>query len=521
MNPFKSIRGRLQIWYGLMLVTVLTGFGFTAWQLERNRQLRNLDDQLARRMGAVVAALGRSGPRSRPGMLPRNGRTDQLPPERLPGEPPPEGFQDRRPEDSEPDDFGPKGPRRGRPGPRPGANEFSRLPPIGEFELPRAEAALFDETDTNGFYYILWRRDGQELSRSTNAPAALAMPVRGDSPPHPAAQMRGNFREMYHFTPPGEVIAVGHSMARDFAELRRTAWTLAGVGAGVLLLGLAGGWLLTGRAIQPIRDISNTAAKISAGDLSQRINAADAQSELGELATVLNSTFARLEAAFAQQRQFTSDAAHELRTPVSVMLTQTQSTLNRPRKPEEYRETLQACQRAAQRMRRLIESLLELARLDGGQEAFKHLPFDLGQTAVECAQSIRPLADERDVKIECDVPVLQCTGDPERIGQVITNLLSNAVYYNRESGHVRIIGQVRNGTVSLSVADTGEGIPKEELPHLFKRFYRADKSRTNGRSGLGLAISKAIVEAHGGQIEVQSSEGEGSTFTLRLPIGAQ
>jgi heavy metal sensor kinase len=394
------------------------------------------------------------------------------------------------------------------------------MPPLGEFELPRAQAALFDETDTNGFYYILWRRDGEEMRRSTNAPAHVAMPMGSNAPGHGEPQTRGMFRELYHFTPPGEVVAVGHSMVMDLADLRRTAWTLAAVGGGVLLLGLAGGLWLTGRAIQPIRDISETAAKISAGDLSQRINAAEAQNELGELATILNSTFARLEAAFAQQRQFTSDAAHELRTPISVMLTQTQSTLNRSRNAEEYRETLEACQRAAQRMRRLIESLLELARLDAGQEAFKHVPFDLGRTAAECVDSIRPLADERGVKLDCDVPALGCTGDPERISQVITNLLSNAVQYNREAGEVRVSGVAKNGTVTLTVADTGEGIAKEELPNLFKRFYRAERSRTSGRSGLGLAISKAIVEAHGGQIEVASNEGQGSSFTVRLPANA-
>jgi signal transduction histidine kinase len=520
VKPFKSIRWRLQIWYGLMLLFVLSGFGITAFELERNRQVRNLDDQLSRRLGAVVATVGRSGPRARPGMPPRNFRPGGLPPEQPPGEPISDGPEDWLPDTGEAQEFRPGFPGPGRGAPGPPRNEFNRMPPIGEFELPRQEAVLFDDSDANGFYYILWRRDGQELRRSTNAPAALAMPVRGNSPDQAGAHMRGTFREMYYFTPPGEVVVVGRSMLKDLADLRRTAWTLAAVGGGVLLVGLAGGWWLAGGAIKPIREISDTAAKISSGDLSQRINATDAQNELGELATVLNSTFARLEAAFAQQRQFTSDAAHELRTPVSVMLTQTQSTLNRPRTAEEYCDTLQACQRAAQRMRRLIESLLELARLDAGQESLKRLPFDLGRTAQECVDSIRPLADERGVGIECKVPALECSGDPERISQVITNLLSNAVHYNRDSGSIRISGEAQNGTVSLSVADTGDGIPADELPNLFKRFHRADKSRANGRSGLGLAISKAIVEAHGGEIVVRSTQGEGTTFTVRLPARA-
>jgi signal transduction histidine kinase len=149
--------------------------------------------------------------------------------------------------------------------------------------------------------------------------------------------MQGDFRETFIITPPGEIILVGRSIATELNDLQHVAWTLAAVGGGVLLLGLAGGWWIASRALRPVQDISAAAVKISAGDLSQRIATADTESELGQLSNVLNSTFARLEAAFAQQQQFTSDAAHELRTPVAVLLTQTQSTLNRERSAPEYR----------------------------------------------------------------------------------------------------------------------------------------------------------------------------------------
>jgi heavy metal sensor kinase len=322
---------------------------------------------------------------------------------------------------------------------------------------------------------------------------------------------------MFHFTPPGEVIVVGHNLVSDLKDLHRTAWTLTAVGGAVLLLGLAGGWWLASRAIRPIRSISDTAARISGGDLSQRINAADRESEFGELSAVLNSTFARLEAAFALQKQFASDAAHELRTPLSVLLTQTQSVLNRERSPEEYRQSLQACQRAAQRMRRLIESLLELARLDAGQEQMKQIRFNLSQLVKERVDEILPLAEQRQVTVNCDLPDVQYTGDSERLGQVITNLLTNAIHYNRDEGRVQVGISAENGTVTVGIADTGEGIPADELPNLFKRFYRADKSRTDGRSGLGLAISKAIIEAHGGTIAVASQVDKGTCFEIHLP----
>jgi heavy metal sensor kinase len=295
---------------------------------------------------------------------------------------------------------------------------------------------------------------------------------------------------------------------------------LTGVGGIILLFGLAGGWWLASRAIRPIEDISATAVKISAGDLSQRINIADTESELGRLANILNSTFARLDAAFAQQKHFTSDAAHELRTPVSVMLTQTQMTLNRERGAHEYRDTVESCQRAAQRMRRLIESLLELARLDAGQERMKRMQFDLSATARDCLELIRPIADERGVKIFSDLPPLDCTGDSERLGQVITNLLTNAIQYNKPDGEVRIAVQSQGDMALLVVSDTGAGIPAEDLPHVFERFYRADKSRSGpgGHAGLGLAISKAIVAAHGGTIEAASEAGKGANFFVRLPL---
>jgi signal transduction histidine kinase len=200
------------------------------------------------------------------------------------------------------------------------------------------------------------------------------------------------------------------------------------------------------------------------------------------------------------------------------MLTQVQTALNRERSAAEYRETIESCQRAAQRMRRLIESLLELARLEAGQQQMKQSRFDLAQTARDCLTLVGPLAEARHVKLACDAPPLECVGDSERLAQVITNLLTNAITYNKENGEVRVSGEKQSGSVILTVQDTGMGISAEDLPRVFDRFYRADTSRTSGNSGLGLAISKAIVEAHGGAIEVSSQPEIGTVFTVRLPM---
>jgi heavy metal sensor kinase len=485
MKIFKSIKWRLQIWYGLILVAVLAGFGFTAYQLERGRLLGRIDDELHRRVGILAHALHRPPPRgSNAGEPP----FDRPPPDQLPGDGPP------------------------------GQN----LRPPTQFHLPPEATGLFDTNDPNEFYFIIEARDGKELMRSTNLPSIPTSVYRIKPQPNPRIRLDSvdfeNYRENVNVLPSGEIILVGCSITPELRELKITALKLLTVGGIILFFGLAGGWWIASRAIRPIKEISSTAVKISAGDLSRRINIAEAESELGQLAAVLNSMFARLETAFAQQRQFTSDAAHELRTPVSVMLTQTQAALNRERSAPEYRETVEVCQRAAQRMRKLITALLELARLDAGQEILKRLRFDFSKTIADCVELIRPLAEECGVKIFTDLSPLEMSGDSERLAQVVTNLLANATQHNKSGAEIRIKLQSQNSMAILSVSDTGNGISAEDLPRIFERFFRADKSRSSGNAGLGLAISKAIVAAHGGTIEVSSGENVGTTFTVRLPL---
>ena len=277
------------------------------------------------------------------------------------------------------------------------------------------------------------------------------------------------------------------------------------------------------RALRPVENISAAAVKISAGDLSQRINVAEAESELGQLAAVLNSTFARLEAAFAQQQQFTSDAAHELRTPVSIILGQTQLALARERSAPEYRATIETCQRAAKRMHGLIESLLQLAVLDAARQPLDRRPCDLAEIGREHLEMMRPLADEHHLELETDLAPAPCAADAGGISQIVVNLLTNAVKYSRPGDKIRVATHRENGCAIISVRDTGPGIAAEHLPHLFDRFYRADgsRNRTTGGAGLGLAICKSIAEAHGGKITVESTPDVGSSFTLRIPAGLE
>ena len=483
---FKSIKWRLQAWHALMLIVVLAGFGFTAYQLDRVSRFQRIDRELQQRTGVILGAL-RAGERGR-GNPPRDGG----------GQPPPD------------DPRGEFQPPRG--GPMNGDVAPPRAP-----QLSARDQSWFTTNSGSAYYFALFHREGWLLSKSDAAPSSLAMPARGSS--NNIIRTRGSLRELITITPPGEAVITGLDTSTELAELRRLGWLLFGAGSGVLLLGLAGGWWMATRAIRPIEDISATATQISSSDLSQRIAITDAESELGQLATILNSTFNRLDNAFAQQRQFISDAAHELRTPVSVILTQTQSTLNKERSPAEYRETLESCQRAGQRMRKLIEALLGLARLDAGHASGKREPLDLSRCASECLDLVRPLASERKITLHSELGSSFCTGDSEQLTLVITNLLSNAIHHSHEGGQVRVSTRYEAPVVIITVSDNGTGIAPEHLPHIFERFYRADAARTSsqGRTGLGLAITKSIVEAHGGTIEVASEPGKGSSFTVRLP----
>lgn len=456
MRFYRSIRWRLQFWYGALLVAVLCGFGATAYQLESSRQFRRIDEGLRQRLPVLV--------------------------------------ESQRPARSA----------------EPGMREFS-LAPKG--------AALFDGQGDSAFYYVVWLRHSEHpVNRSATAPADVPMPNVGDPP----TRQRVGLREAFLYAGPGDCVLVGHHVAGDVASLRQLGWGLAGVGVAVLLVGLAGGAWLVSRALRPIGDISSTAGKIATGDLKQRIDTSDTDSELGELAAVLNATFARLDAAFVQQARFTADAAHELRTPVTVLLMHTQNGIESECANEEHREAFAASHRAAQRMRRLIESLLELARFDAGQEKLSRETVDLSRVARETLELVQPLADERRVALHEALSTVACTGDPVRIAQVVTNLLTNAVLHNKAGGEVWVETKMEAGFATVLIRDNGPGIPPDDLPRIFERFYRADKARASatGGTGLGLAIAKAIVDALGGSIGVISESGAGTCFEVRLPAAS-
>jgi heavy metal sensor kinase len=332
-------------------------------------------------------------------------------------------------------------------------------------------------------------------------------------------RQRGDIHEAYVVIGGGEVILVGRSLAQYLLRLHAVAWLMTAAAAMILGTGLLVGRWLVGLSLRPIAEISAAASKIAAGDLGKRIETGDTESELGELALVLNTTFARLEASFARQARFTADAAHELRTPIAVLLTHTQNAMAVACASEEHHEALAACQRAAQRMRSLTESLLWLARLDSGAAPPQRTRIDLAVRVSAVLELIRPLAERRRIALTADLAPAVCQGDSGQIDQVITNLLGNAIDHNVDGGSVRVDTRAGPEGAVLTVSDDGPGIDAEHLPHVFERFFRADssRSRSSGGVGLGLAIARAIVESHGGTIRAESEPGCGAIFTVSIP----
>ncbi len=319
------------------------------------------------------------------------------------------------------------------------------------------------------------------------------------------------------------VIVVGQPMDRTvaaLAALKNTLWIAIPL---TLLLSAGGGLFLIRRALKPIDRMIATAHGIEESDLSGRV-AVTSDDELGRLAQTLNAMLGRLESAFRRQRQFTDDASHELRSPLSVIEAEATLALRKPRDPETYRGSLLVIAEESASMSHMIDQLLTLARGDANRDAGAREPVDLSELTSDTTATMSPLAEEKGVqlvvessRVEKGAPIV--IGDRSQLRRVLTNLVDNAVQHTDDGGTVTISAARRDGTIEWTVSDTGCGIPQEHLDRVFDRFYRVDatRGRNSGGSGLGLSICRQIIEAHGGTIEVVSDIDEGTTFTIRLP----
>lgn len=289
----------------------------------------------------------------------------------------------------------------------------------------------------------------------------------------------------------------------------------------VLVVAAASGVWLAGRALAPIDRITRTAAAIEERDLTQRISLRLPNDEVGRLATTFNAMLDRIETAFGRQRRFTADAAHELRTPLALMRSQIELALAQPRDPAADRQTLEALEADVLRLTRLATALLALARSDARGLELHPERLDLAELLELAAEQYASLAEEAGVTLRVEAEPVALTADEDLLLQVLVNLLDNALRHS-PAGTTITMGCRPEGTEALFwVADEGDGIAPEHIPHVFERFYRAHpgRGRDTGGIGLGLSISRSIVEAHGGSINVESTPGAGATFTVRIPRG--
>jgi signal transduction histidine kinase len=298
--------------------------------------------------------------------------------------------------------------------------------------------------------------------------------------------------------------------------LRLLLWSLIPV---VIALGCIGGAWLSGRALKPVQDVTNAALAISIENLSGRLPVPATGDEIASLAAVLNSMLARLEAAVTALSQFAGDASHELRTPLAVIRTTAELALRRERSPEAYRTALQEVASESERMTQLIEDLLALARSDAGAVDMPRAPIDLRDVISDVCQEMATLADAAGIRVKTalgDRPSI-ISANRQALHRLFMVLLDNALKYSRAGGDV-VLNVIREGCfISVSVEDFGEGIAETDLPHIFKRFYQADQSRSAGGHGLGLSLAESIAQAHGAEMDVRSTVGQGTVFRVIFP----
>ncbi|MGN0971575.1 MAG: ATP-binding protein, partial [Aristaeellaceae bacterium] len=297
--------------------------------------------------------------------------------------------------------------------------------------------------------------------------------------------------------------------------MRRVFYLLLPVAA---LAALLIGYLMMGRCLRPIRRMIAGARRIAAGHVHERLPAAPAQDELGELTGTLNEMLGELDAAFQRERRFTSDASHELRTPVAVMQACAEELCTHEELPAEVKQPLQAIRRECSRMQRLLEQLLMLARAQEGRLRLDIEPLCVADVLESVRDALAEMAAEAGMSIAVHAPgELTVHADQSLLSQLMLNLTENAIKYGRPGGQVRLSARRAPEGVQICVRDDGMGIAEADLPHIFERFYRADAARDRTGTGLGLSIAQWIVQAHHAAMHVISQPGQGATFTLTWP----
>jgi heavy metal sensor kinase len=313
------------------------------------------------------------------------------------------------------------------------------------------------------------------------------------------------------------VMAPMEEVDHELGNLRTVLLTAVPV---VLLLSGVLGYVLARKALAPMERLRRSTEEITADRLDRRLPVLNPQDELGRLTKTFNAMFGRLERSFAEVRRFTADASHELRTPLTAIRTEAEVALAKPLGLVEHQQLLGSILEECDRLTRLTDQLLALAREDARAARQAHEPVGLAALVGGVADTMRPLAEAKGLTLRVEAPEpVSVRGDAARLREVFFNILDNGIKYTPEGGEIKVRLSRHGSEAVVTVRDTGIGIQAEHLPHVFDRFYRVDRarSRAEGGTGLGLSIAQSIVAAHGGRIELASTLGQGSTCTVRMP----
>ncbi len=289
----------------------------------------------------------------------------------------------------------------------------------------------------------------------------------------------------------------------------------------IIFVAVGSGYWLMRRSLQPVDEITRRAEGITSTNLSERLPVIRTGDELERLSISLNRMIERLDDAFQHINRFSADASHELRTPLTILQLELEGIAQSQRLNPSLIDQIGSALEETHRMSHIVESLLAISRLDAGEAKIVLTRIDLGQLAASTTEQMKLLAEEKSIQLTSTVAHdVYVEGDRSHLQQVVVNLVANAIKYTHDGGEVEVRVRCKANSAILEVSDNGAGIPDYALPHVFERFYRADKarSRESGGAGLGLAIVKAICTAHGAELHVSSREGMGSVFTVELPL---
>jgi heavy metal sensor kinase len=317
-------------------------------------------------------------------------------------------------------------------------------------------------------------------------------------------------------------VAIGTSLQGNAKILSGFTWIYAGVFPASVILGLVMGWIVAGRALRPVRNVAQTAQRITGSNLSLRIPTRNAGDELDYLILTFNRMIERLEASFQQIKQFSTDVSHELRTPITAIRGQLEVALFTAKTTDQYREAIFNALQDIDRLSQIVRALLLLSQAESGQLELQKTRLNLSEVLEDLVEQFQIPAEAAGIRLSADLPG-HCYAEADRvqIERMVTNLLSNAIKFTPDKGNVRVALRNGDGPVQIVVEDTGRGIPTEHLPHIFDRFYRVPGSGTapTPEQGLGLGLSFVawIVKAHRGEIGVDSTPGKGTRFTISLP----